>query len=547
MKKLFLSLALFVFLIANVFSQEKKVKNVILLIPDGTSLSTVSAARWYQWYNHPDEPSLNIDPYLCGTVFTYCSDAPTGDSAPTTSCYVCGYPSHSGYVATYPPSNPGNDIFPTDSSKTYQPMMTAFEAAKLIQRKSTGLVVTCQFSDATPADLSSHSYNRDRYDWIVPQMVHNDVDVLIGGGTSLLNEEEKSYLKKGGYGLFFNDINNFRNYPGNKMWSLFGKMDMAYDLDRDSTQEPSLAEMSKVAIDKLSKNPEGFFLMIEGSKIDWGAHANDPVAMITDMIAFDKACGVALDFAKKNGETAVIVVPDHGNSGFSIGVERCTDYSHLTKDQLFKTVSEYQLTATGLIEKINETEISGVKDLFKKYENINLSDDQLKEITNCKDYKRSNLSDNERMRGYSLSRVVSKILTDNTCFGFTTHGHTAEEVFMANYDPTGSGLKGHISNIDISKYISRSLGLDTPLQTLSDEYFAKHTNVFNGYKYEVKKGKEAAQTSLTVKHKGKTLVVTPFTNIVKLNNKDIQLHTVIVYVDKNNTFYLPQSLRNLLD
>ena len=66
----------------------KPVKNVILLIPDGTSLATVSMARWLQWYTNPDKPKLNIDPYLCGTVRTHSSNAPIGDSAPTTSCYM---------------------------------------------------------------------------------------------------------------------------------------------------------------------------------------------------------------------------------------------------------------------------------------------------------------------------------------------------------------------------------------------------------------------------------------------------------------------------
>ena len=91
----------------------KPVKNVILLIPDGTSLATVSMARWLQWYTNPDKPKLNIDPYLCGTVRTHSSNAPIGDSAPTTSCYMTGQPSRTGYVSTYPENDGDNDIYPT--------------------------------------------------------------------------------------------------------------------------------------------------------------------------------------------------------------------------------------------------------------------------------------------------------------------------------------------------------------------------------------------------------------------------------------------------
>ena len=147
MKKLlflFCVLAL-IFIPANAqrTSHVQPVKNVILLIPDGTSVSTISLARWLQWYNHPEMPKLNIDPYICGTVRTTSSNAPIGDSAPTTSCYMTGHLSRSGYIATRPLSDPGNDLYPTDSSRAYQPMTTLLEAVRLLQGKSTGLVMTC--------------------------------------------------------------------------------------------------------------------------------------------------------------------------------------------------------------------------------------------------------------------------------------------------------------------------------------------------------------------------------------------------------------------
>ena len=90
----FLLLLAIIIMPANAVEKEnvKPVKNVILLIPDGTSLATISIARWLQWYQDPSKPKLNIDPYLCGTVRTHSSNAPIGDSAPTTSCYMTGQP-----------------------------------------------------------------------------------------------------------------------------------------------------------------------------------------------------------------------------------------------------------------------------------------------------------------------------------------------------------------------------------------------------------------------------------------------------------------------
>ena len=257
MKRIFNLLFFFLFA-TSLIAQDKEIKNVILLIPDGTSLASVSTARWFQRYMNPEMIHLNIDPYLCGTILTYCSDAPIGDSAPTTSCYMTGYPSLTGFISTYPVADSLNDIVPMNPEKAYQPLMTLLEAARIAQNKSTGLVVTCEFPHATPADCSAHSYNRSKYEWIAPQMVHNQIDVVIGGGVSILNDENKQFLKNEGYGLFLNDIDGFRNYPGDKMWALFADKDMAYDIDRNPEQEPSLAEMTKVAIDKLSRNKNVF-------------------------------------------------------------------------------------------------------------------------------------------------------------------------------------------------------------------------------------------------------------------------------------------------
>jgi alkaline phosphatase len=544
MKKIGSLLLLLLLIGSSLLAQEKQVKNVILLIPDGTSLSTVSAARWYQRYNHPELPHLNLDPYLCGTILTYSSNAPIGDSAPTTSCYMTGHPSRAGFVATYPPADPANDIVPNDPERAYQPMMTLLEAARITQNKATGLVFTCEFTHATPADCASHSYERGNYEWIAPQMVHNNVDVVIGGGVKLLNPDMKSYLEREGYGVFLNDLNNFQTYEGNKMWALFRDMDMPYELDRDPSLYPSLAEMAQKAIDKLSKNENGFVLMIEGSKVDWAAHANDAAALITDMVAFDKACGVAFDFAEKNGETLVVVVPDHGNSGFSIGTKRCPGYSRLTKDELFGPISQFKVSVDGLIAKLHDTDVAQLKDVVYDLTGISLSDDEYTQILQCSDYNRSTLSDEERMKGSKLTKVLANILDGHTCFGFTTTGHTGEEVFLAVFDPRADyRLTGHHTNIELHQYLRNAAGLED-LDSLTNEYFAKHTDVFAGYSYTITT-KNGVPTLEVIKDKKNKLEIQAGTNIVKHNGKEVKLNSVVVHVNKNDTFYLPKTVKDL--
>lgn len=560
-KTLALGLLLFIALLpANAANRGdvKPVKNLIVMIPDGASLATMSTARWLQWYTNPEKPNLNIDPYLCGTVRTHSSNAPIGDSAPTTSCYMTGYPSLTGYVSTYPVADPENDIYPMDPERAYQPLITVLEAAKLLHAKSAGLVFTCEFPHATPADCSAHSYKRGKYEWIAPQMAHNDLSVVIGGGTSLLPVESEAYLKANGYAVYKDDLKAMRADKGDKMWALYGKREMDYDLDRDPNEQPSLEEMTRIAIEKLSRNENGFFLMVEGSKIDWAAHGNDPIGMATDFLAFDRACGAALEFARQNGETAVVILPDHGNSGISIGTNRCPGYDKLTKDQLFGQFSKYKMTAQGFARKVNEIPNTEVQALFKEYAGFELNEQELHALNNCKDYKNSPIPADQRspdgvepsMYSGSLTSFMAKLLTSKTCFGFTTGGHTGEEVFLAAYHPQGTLPLGMNTNIELNQYLCQVMGFEGKLDELTAQHFAKHTDVFDGYKYEIKESEEdGGLPVLVVKNKRKQLTITPFSNIVKAGrkaNEEIRLNSVVVYVDKNNTFYLPKSLTDYL-
>ncbi|GHT34591.1 alkaline phosphatase [Bacteroidia bacterium] len=541
--------------------ETKPVKNIIVMIPDGTSLASVSIARWLQWYNEPDQPKLNIDPYLCGTVRTHSSNAPIGDSAPTTSAYMTGYPSRTGYVSTYPESDPENDIYPTDPSRAFQPMTTVLEAGKQLYDKAAGLVFTCEFPHATPADCSAHSYNRSKYEWIAPQMVHNDLSVVIGGGASLLSEADEAYLKANEYAVYKNDINGMRSESGNKMWALYGAKEMDYDIDRNPEEQPSLEEMTIKAIEKLSTNENGFFLMVEGSKVDWAAHANDPVGVATDFLAFDRACGAALEFARKNGETAVIIVPDHGNSGISLGVRRCTGYDKLTKDQLFHSLSQFKLTADGFARKLNEQPASEVQKIFREYAGFELSEAELKALNNCKGYKNSPIPVDQRSSegveaslysSNSLSDFIGLLITSKTCIGFTTGGHTGEDVFLAAYHPQGTIPLGMHTNIELNAYLCSLFGFDRNLlDELTNRNFARHTDVFKDYKYEIlPAADEKNSPTLVVKAKTRQLTVKPFTNTVTVTagkvSEDVRLNSVIVYVDKNNTFYLPAELAEQL-
>ncbi|MFA6701432.1 MAG: alkaline phosphatase [Dysgonamonadaceae bacterium] len=538
--KLFLSL-LFVSIIAAAQTPQP-VKNVIIMIPDGTSIGVYSAARWYKHYNKMGE-SLNIDPFISGTVTSHSSNAPIGDSAPTSSTYATGVLSQTGNVAIHPVATE-NDIYPVDTTRTYQPAATILEAMKVEKDKATGLVVTCEFPHATPADFSSHYYNRGNYKAIAPQIAYQNLDVLFGGGTSIVTEDMENHFKSNGTTYLKNDKNGMLNYnKDGKIWALFGEKALPYDLDRNPEKVPSIAEMTGKALEILSKDEDGFFLMVEGSQVDWAAHANDPAAIITEFLAFDEAVGKVMEFAKKNGETAVIIASDHGNSGFTIGTTKCPGYDKLSIDQLFGNVSKYKLTANGIESMLLKTKPENIKSEFKKYTGIELSDEELQQLLSSSNYKEGDYTKVGTTQ--NMVHTIVSILNSRTCFGYTTGGHTGEELILSSYHPQGDVLKGHVRNVDVNQYLLDVGGLQKPLQQISDELFAKHSDVFNGMKYSIDKQNPDFPV-LTVKKGRKTLEVTAFSSVAKLNGKPFNLGSVVVFIDKNNTFYLPAKLANRL-
>lgn len=543
MRKLSLLLALLIITITASTQEIRPVKNVIVMIPDGTSVGVYSAARWYKFYNKMGD-RLHIDPYFTGTVTTHSSNAPIGDSAPTGSTYATGVLQKTSNVAVHPEADPDNDLYPVDANRTYQPAATILEASKILQNKAVGLVVTCEFPHATPADFASHYHSRSAYKFIAPQMAYQNMDVMFGGGKGILTDDIKQHFRNNGTTLIQDDRNALLNYNGHgKVWALFGERALPYSIDRNPDKVPSLAEMTGKALEILSKKENGFFLMVEGSQVDWAAHANDPIGIITEYIDFDDAVGKVIEFALKDGNTAVVIMSDHGNSGFTIGSKDCPGYDKLTIHQLFEAVSNYKLSANGIEAILVNTKPENIKSEFKKYTGIDITDEELQSLLSSKNYKEGDYT--QVGTSNNLAHNIVNILNSRTCFGYTTGGHTGEETLLASYHPQGNILKGNVRNTDVNKYLQKVSGLDKSLQELSDEIFVKHTDVFAGQKFIINK-KDPEFPILTVKKGRNTLEIKAFSSVAKLNGKPFDIGSVVVYMDKNDTFYLPKELAKKL-
>ena len=153
--------------------------------------------------------------------------------------------------------------------------------------------------------------------------------------------------------------------------------------------------------------------------------------MIDEFLAFDEAVRLVMEFAERDGNTAVVIAPDHGNSGFTIGSRDCPGYDRLSIEQLFGAVSNYKLSANGLEAILSKTEPDEMKAVFKEYTGIDITDEELKTLLSSKNYKEGNYM--EVSNSNNLAHHIVNILNARTCFGFTTGGHTGEEVLLACY------------------------------------------------------------------------------------------------------------------
>jgi alkaline phosphatase len=545
MKKSFCSLFFVVFAgIASTFAQAKPIKNIIFMIPDGTSIDVLALARWYN-----NALPLAVDPYIRGLVKTHCSDTPIGDSAPTSSTYSTGHLSRTGFVATYPDSvMQGYNIVAPDPKRRFSPMFTILEAAKL-QQKSTGLVFTCYFPHATPADFSAHSQHRDNYDLLSRQMVYNGIDVVFGGGSSFLKPDKRTDKLDLAKVLEENKItllqtpSQMQAFAGNRVWGLFAPQALKNDLDRNPAEEPSLAEMTQKAIGILSQNKNGFFMMVEGSKVDWSAHDNDPIGMVTEFLAFDKAVKVALDFAKADGNTLVVVVPDHGNSGISIGNSKCNKgYDELTLKELMDPLLNAKNTVEAINDFINaKSTPDQIRSVFAdRYGVRDLTAAEMESIQACFGDQSAGKSKSKKS-AYALQKLTAEIFNRRTYLGFTTTGHTGEDVFLAIYSPDGNAPTGLMLNSEVSNYLQRTWNVN--LDSLTDTYYVPHTLVFEGFQQSID-STDKFNRVLTVKSDKTTLRIPENKNVVFVNGKEQQFPTLMIY--NGISFYVPLSLRKLL-
>jgi alkaline phosphatase len=347
-KRFLTSALLSLVLILSAFPQGKHAKphNIILMIGDG-----MGVAQAYSGFtlNH-GQLNLFTMP-VTGFSKTYSASNYITDSGAGGTALSTGHKTYNGAIGVDP------DTVPVKSILEYA------EAHGL----ATGLVSTSSITHATPASFIAHQAWRDNYEGIALDFLNTDIDVFIGGGIrNFTKRADKAnlvaQLRQKGY-LVSYSMDTIRNVKSGKLAGLTAQEHNPPVMNGRGDMLPA---STQTAINILSKNRKGFFLMVEGSMIDWGGHANNTQYVATEVVDFDQAIANALAFAKKDGHTLVIVTADHETGGMSLTsgdpAKGLTEAKFNTTDHTAVMVPVYAYgPGAGLFEGVQEN-----TDIFHK-------------------------------------------------------------------------------------------------------------------------------------------------------------------------------------
>jgi alkaline phosphatase len=321
-----------------------------------------------------------------------------------------------------------------------------------------------------------------------------------------------------------------------RVFGMFSQSHMEADMDRAifAPEEPSLEEMTRKAIELLSRRTGGFFLMVEASQVDWACHANDPAHLISDLSMYDKAVKTALEFAERDGSTLLVAVSDHNTGGMSIGNNATIGrYSQMKLGALDEPVATHTLlgplgrmtsTAYGIWRKMGKDfSPLKLKEVVHAYWGIEITDEEVNRIlTVGKQYP--------KVAHWGLGEVLS---AKYTSIGWTTHGHTGGDVPLFAYGP-GHPV-GLVDAPELGKQMAEAMGLDLGL--LTERLFVEADAVFPQGKITVEKDGENRVARITLPDKTAELPVNK--NILMTAGRSVELEGVVVYAPNTGKVYIP--------
>lgn len=392
------------------------------MIGDGMGPAYTTAYRYFK--DDPTTKSVEqtvFDTMLTGMARTYPDDhTVVTDSAASATALSSGHKSYNGAIAV-------------DTDK--KPLKTMLEIAK--QRgMTTALLATSQINHATPASFAAHNESRNNYDEIANDYIDNKiagklpVDLMLGGGTKYFIRDDRNLVdefKAAGY-QYGDDIQNLDQITQLPAIGLYAAKGLPFALDENPTR---LTKLTSKALDLLdNQNKDGFFVMIEGSQIDWCGHANDIACAMAEMDDFASAIEKAKAYVDKNKDTLLVITADHSTGGLTLG-------AHGQYKWEADVVHGVKATAGTITQHLLESD--DLKSVWNKYTSIAFTPENKIKLEQAKS-----------MGDKALNLAVKSIISDTSFTGWTTGGHTAVDVQVFAYGKGSEQFVGSQNNTDIA-------------------------------------------------------------------------------------------------
>lgn len=420
-------------------------KHIFMFIGDGLGSAQRQIAQYYKQTVLDDNEKLVMDSFpVAGINTTHSLNTLVTDSAAAGTALATGYKTDNGMISTLPNGKKLKTI------------------VKYAQEKNmkTGIITTTRLTHATPAVFASHNESRGNENEIAAEMASSGVDFFAGGGyRNFISKDQKGSKRKDnkdlvkvlnskGYETFIGEdsSNKFKkaNLKDKKVFAAFTSSHLPYEIDRENMKPnlPSLAEITEKGIESLD-NDKGFFMMVEGGRIDHAAHANDAKSIICDTLAFDEAISKAYDFYKKNpNDTLILVVGDHETGGLGLGygknyflkLEQLKDMKISVEDTLQKAYKGDKQAYLKYIDKYVKNLTSEEKALINK---AMKEEDEGKNIGSYK----------------PTAIAVAHILDKRANLMFTTYAHTGTQIPLSVIGKDANKFSGFIDNTEIAKNV----------------------------------------------------------------------------------------------
>ncbi len=432
----------------DAISRRGKTKNIIFLVSDGMSAGTLQMAdtmlrrrdgRPSNWVRLLEDSTLKR-----GLMDMASADRIVTDSAAAAASWGCGYRVNNGAL----------NITPDEVHR--KPILPLFKESG----KATGLVTTTEMTHATPAGFAANVESRGMGETIAEQYLEREIDVLMGGGNNHYDPEMREdgrdlyeEHREAGYFVAKTKGELLAGDPTEgKVLGIFTNGHLPYTLDHLNTDNllenvPTLAEMTDLAIQNLSGNPNGFIMQVEGGRVDHAAHSNDVGGLIYYQIAFDDAIGVAMDFAQGRDDTLVIITTDHGNAN--------PGYNS-SADEYFDSIQNHRHTANWIRAGLDEnSSISEIQERIQYATGYEIPEEQ------AELYQQSARGTYRAAYGRmnSTSAVLGQILANHCHVNWVGGSHTGDYVELASFGPGSEAIEGFVINTQLFDVMTEAAGV----------------------------------------------------------------------------------------